>query len=70
MLGLPMLLPLPVDASGAITIPIKSIAMVAGLVSMWVVSRATQSACPPIPLEPEPDVIEPTLGPVPDASLS
>jgi len=69
LLGLPMLLPLPVDAAGAVRIPIKSIAMLAGLASMWLVSRATQAACPAIPLEPEPEVIDGPLAPVPDASL-
>jgi hypothetical protein len=69
LLGLPVLLPLPVDAAGAVRIPIKSIAMLAGLASMWLVSRATQTACPAIPLETEPDPIDGPLAPVPDSSL-
>ena len=70
LLGLPMLLPLPVDAAGAVRIPIKSIAMVAGLVSMWLVSRATQSACPAIPLELEAEVMDSELAPVAGAALT
>ena len=50
LLGLPRLLPLPLDAAGLDTIPIKSVAMVAGLVTMWGVSRATQARCPAVPL--------------------
>ena len=50
LLGLPMLLPLPVDAAGAVRIPIKSIAMLAGLVSMWLVSRVTAGRCAPVAL--------------------
>ena len=62
LLGLPMLLPLPVDAAGA-DAPVKTIAMLAGLVTMWVVSRATQSACPAIPLELEAEVMDSESGP-------
>ena len=50
LLGLPLLWPLPVDAAGAVTWPIKSIAMLAGLLTMWTVSRATASHCRPVPL--------------------
>ena len=50
LLGLPMLLPLPVDAAGATTVPIKTIAMLAGLVTMWSVSRLTADRCAPVEL--------------------
>jgi len=50
LLGLPRLIPLPVDASGLDTVPIKTAAMVTGLVTMWAVSRITQDACPPVAL--------------------
>jgi high affinity choline transporter 7 len=50
LLGLPMLLPLPVDAAGAPTVPIKTIAMIAGLGTMWAVSRMTAERCAPVPL--------------------
>jgi high affinity choline transporter 7 len=50
LLGLPMLLPLPVDTSGATTIPIKTIAMLAGLATMWIVSRVTADRCSSVPL--------------------
>jgi high affinity choline transporter 7 len=50
LLGLPRLLPLPVDAAGLDTLPIKTLAMLAGLVTMWAVSRATQDRCPAVPL--------------------
>ena len=50
LLGLPRLLPLPLDASALPTVSIKTIAMLAGLASMWVVSRATARRCPPVRL--------------------
>ena len=50
LLGLPRLLPLPLDESALPTVPIKTIAMLAGLASMWVVSRATARRCPPVRL--------------------
>jgi high affinity choline transporter 7 len=50
LLRLPMLLPLPVDASGAVTWPIKTIAMLAGLLTMWAVSRLTTNRCAPVAL--------------------
>jgi len=50
LLGLPRWLPLPVDAAGLDTVPIKTVAMVSGLATMWVVSRITQTGCPPVPL--------------------
>jgi high affinity choline transporter 7 len=50
LLGVPMILPLPVDASGVTTLPIKSMAMLAGLVTMWTVSRLTAGRCPAVPL--------------------
>jgi high affinity choline transporter 7 len=51
LLGLPRLLPLPQDASGLDTVPIKTIAMISGLVVMWCVSRLTAARCPAVPLE-------------------
>lgn len=50
LLGLPRLLPLPVDASGLDTVPIKTLAMASGLLTMWAVSRLTPPACPPVAL--------------------
>jgi solute carrier family 5 (high affinity choline transporter), member 7 len=50
LLGLPRLLPLPLDAGGLPTVPVKTIAMLAGLTSMWVVSRVTGRHCPPVSL--------------------
>jgi high affinity choline transporter 7 len=50
LLGLPMLLPLPVDATGAPTVPIKTIAMLAGLTTMWAVSRVSAARCAAVPL--------------------
>lgn len=46
LLGLPRMLPLPLDAGGTPTLPVKTIAMLAGLVTMGVVSRATATRCP------------------------
>ena len=51
LLGLPRLVPLPVDAEGVATVPYRTIAMLAGLVTMWAVSRLTQRQCPSRPLE-------------------
>jgi high affinity choline transporter 7 len=50
LLGLPVLLPFATDASGAPTGPVKTVAMLAGLVTMWAVSRATAERCPAVPL--------------------
>jgi solute carrier family 5 (high affinity choline transporter), member 7 len=50
LLGLPGVLPLPVDAGGVPTVPIKTIAMLAGLASRWAASRITGRRCPPIAL--------------------
>lgn len=51
LLGLPRLLPLPQDAAGLDTVPIKTIAMLAGLATMWMASRLTRERCPPIALD-------------------
>jgi high affinity choline transporter 7 len=50
LLGLPLLLPLPLDATGTPLVPVKTIAMLAGLATMWIVSRATAASCPAVPL--------------------
>ena len=39
-------------SGGAPTVPIKTIAMLAGLVTMWAVSRWTAERCPAVPLSP------------------
>ena len=54
LLRLPVLLPIPTDAHGEATVPIKTIAMLAGLITMWTVSRATSARCPAVSLEPPP----------------
>jgi hypothetical protein len=40
-----------VDAAGLDTVPIKTVVMLAGLVTMWAVSRATQDRCPAVSLD-------------------
>jgi solute carrier family 5 (high affinity choline transporter), member 7 len=50
LLGLPVLLPFATDATGAPTGPVKTLAMLAGLLTMWAVSRATAERCPAVPL--------------------
>jgi high affinity choline transporter 7 len=55
LLGLPRLLPLPRDAAGLDTVPIKTIAMLAGLTTMWALSRMTQTGCPPVALDAHED---------------
>jgi len=46
LLGLPRLLPLPEDRFGVTTVPFRTIAMLAGLVTIWTVSRLTAARCP------------------------
>jgi high affinity choline transporter 7 len=43
LLGLPQLLPLPADAAGVPTVPIKTIAMLGGMLAIWGVSRMPDS---------------------------
>jgi high affinity choline transporter 7 len=50
LLGLPRWLPMPEDAAGVSTVPFRTLAMLGGLAAIWVVSRATVSRCPPVPL--------------------
>lgn len=50
LLGLPRLLPLPVDADGIATVPFRTLAMLSGLATMWAVSRLTAARCPARPL--------------------
>jgi high affinity choline transporter 7 len=50
LLGLPRLVPLPVDEFGVTNVPFRTLAMAAGLVTIWVVSRLTSTRCPSLPL--------------------
>ncbi len=50
LLGLPRLLPLRLDTAELPTVPIKTIAMLAGLATMWIVSRLSARQCPPTAL--------------------
>lgn len=50
LLGLPRLVPLPEDAVGVATVPFRTIAMLAGLTTIWTVSRLTRRRCPALPL--------------------
>jgi len=52
VLGIPRLLPYPMidEASGAVFFPFRTTAMLAGLLTIIVVSRLTQSRCPTRPL--------------------
>lgn len=54
LLGLPRTLPLPVDGSGLDLMPIKTIAMLAGLATMFLASRVSQGRCPAIALDAAP----------------
>jgi high affinity choline transporter 7 len=57
LLGLPAFVSLPADADGVATVPYRTIAMLAGLATIWVVSRLTARRCPPLALadgHPEP----------------
>jgi high affinity choline transporter 7 len=47
LLGLPQLFPLPADAAGLPTVPIKTIAMLAGMLAIWGVSRIPASDAGP-----------------------
>jgi high affinity choline transporter 7 len=47
VLGIPRLLPYPmVDAAGTVLFPFRTTAMLAGLITILVVSRLTQKQCP------------------------
>lgn len=50
LLGLPRLIPLPVDEFGVTTVPYRTVAMAAGLVTIWGVSRLSSTRCPSLPL--------------------
>jgi high affinity choline transporter 7 len=50
LLGLPRVLPLPVDEFGVTTVPYRTLAMAAGLVTIWGVSRLSSTRCPSLPL--------------------
>ncbi len=50
LLGLPALVAMPVDGDGLATVPYKTIAMLSGLVTIWLVSRLTARRCPPLAL--------------------
>ena len=52
VLGIPRLLPYPMldPVSGAVLFPFRTTAMLAGLVTIVLVSRCTQRVCPPRPL--------------------
>jgi solute carrier family 5 (high affinity choline transporter), member 7 len=51
LLGLPRLLPLPVDDAGVAMVPFRTTAMLAGLVTIWAISRLSSDRCPPLPLD-------------------
>ena len=51
VLGIPTLIPYPMIVDGEVLFPFRTLAMVAGLVTIMVVSRLTQKQCPPRPLQ-------------------
>ncbi len=50
VLGLPKLLPYPQAVDGSMLFPFRTVAMLAGLVTILVVSRLTAGLAPPVPL--------------------
>ncbi len=50
IVGLPIFLPYPMIEDGAVLFPFRTLAMVAGLVTIIVVSKMTKKICPPKPL--------------------
>ncbi|MCA0986562.1 sodium:solute symporter family protein [Guptibacillus algicola] len=50
IIGLPVFLPYPMIENGVVLFPFRTLAMVAGLVTIMVVSKLTKKACPPKPL--------------------
>ena len=50
LLGLPRFWPIPAYAAGVAALPFKTLTMLAGLLTMWTVSRATAARCPAVPL--------------------
>jgi high affinity choline transporter 7 len=52
-LHIPRLLPYPmIDDAGVVLFPFKTLAMLCGLITIIIVSRATQKQCPSTPLQP------------------
>ncbi len=50
IIGLPVFLPYPMIEDGIVLFPFRTLAMVAGLVTIIVVSKMTKKMCPPMPL--------------------
>jgi high affinity choline transporter 7 len=50
LIGLPNFIPYPMIEDGVVLFPFRTLAMVAGLLTIIIVSRLTQKACPPRPL--------------------
>jgi len=54
-LGIPQILPYPMVQDGVVLFPFRTFAMLSSLISIMLVSRLSQKACPPIPLTPLPN---------------
>jgi len=52
-LGLPIVIPYPMIEDGVVLFPFRTLAMVCGLLTIIIVSRLTQKACPPTVLRKE-----------------
>jgi len=52
-LGLPTLIPYPMIENGVVLFPFRTLAMLSGLLTIILVSRLTQKACPPTALRKE-----------------
>jgi len=52
VLGIPVRLPYPLLEDGTVAFPFRTLAMGAGLVSIFIISRLTQRWVPPVPLDP------------------
>jgi high affinity choline transporter 7 len=50
-LGIPALIPYPIAESGEVIFPFRTIAMLSGLIVIFIVSRLTRKHAPPKKLE-------------------
>jgi high affinity choline transporter 7 len=50
VLGIPIMLPYPMIEDGVVLFPFRTLAMVSGLLTIFVVSYLTRNICPPQPL--------------------
>ncbi|UFJ43323.1 sodium:solute symporter family protein [Brevibacillus humidisoli] len=50
ILGIPVMIPYPMIEDGVVLFPFRTLAMVSGLITIFIVSYLTRNICPPMPL--------------------